>query len=531
MSEDPAPTPARSEPADDLLLTVVCATPEETARLAEDVAMILAPGDCLCLDGDLGAGKSTFARAAIRALADDATLEVPSPTFTLVQSYPLPRFEVAHLDLYRLEEPEELDELGLDEALERGAALVEWPERGAGRLPADALTVRFSADDGPDSRRLVFHGSQAFWIARLARTRAIRALLEAAGFATATRRYLQGDASPRAYETIRHAARRAILMNAPVLDLPPSDAGDTESYAEKVHLARDLVPVVAVGAALLAAGFCAPETFAADCPAGLLLQEDLGQGSFLDDGAPVAERYLAAVDLLVDLQARRIGPVLEVPASCGGGIYRVPAFDPRAMLAEAELFLDWYLPQVDAAPDAVARVAFRRLWQPLLEAVGEAEPVLVLRDYHSPNLIWREERSGHDRLGLVDYQDAVMGSPAYDLASLAMDARVDVPRDLEARLVARYLERCRAVDPAVDVARFQRDYAIMAAQRASKVLGVFVRLARRDGKPAYLTHLPRVHDYLMRALAHPALDDLRVWLDAAGALAPPAARDGKEHGT
>ena len=138
--------------------------------------------------------------------------------------------------------------------------------------------------------------------------------------------------------------------------------------------------------------------------------------------------------------------------------------------------------------------------------------MLALRDYHSPNLIWRGERSGSDRLGLVDYQDAVMGSPAYDLASLAMDARVTIPPDLETALVERYIARRLARDPGFDADRLRGDYAIMAAQRAHKVLGVFVRLSERDGKPAYLAHLPRVRDYLARALAHPLLAPLATWL-------------------
>src|SRR5690606_16145374 len=118
----------------DLIVTLTLDDERATGQLAEDLAAALAPGDCLALSGDLGAGKSTLARALIRALANDPALEVPSPTFTLVQTYALPRFSVSHFDLYRLEDPEEIDELGLDELMEAGAALIEWPERAAGRL-------------------------------------------------------------------------------------------------------------------------------------------------------------------------------------------------------------------------------------------------------------------------------------------------------------------------------------------------------------------------------------------------------------
>jgi tRNA threonylcarbamoyl adenosine modification protein YjeE len=130
-------------------LTVELADPEATVRFAEDVSLALQQGDCLCLSGDLGAGKSTFARALIRAIADDPDLEAPSPTFTLVQSYEL-RLPVAHMDLYRLGSPDELDELGLDDALGEGVALIEWPEKALELLPEDRVMIRF--DGIGDSR-------------------------------------------------------------------------------------------------------------------------------------------------------------------------------------------------------------------------------------------------------------------------------------------------------------------------------------------------------------------------------------------
>ena len=503
--------PAAMEQGTPEEICIAVAEPAETQRLAEDLAMVVAPGDCLCLSGDLGAGKSTFARALIRALADDAELEVPSPTFTLVQSYPLPRFEVAHLDLYRLEEPEEIEELGLEDALETGIALVEWPEKAGDFLPNDCLSISIETVGETDARRFLLRSADPAWLARIERTRAIRALLESAGMGDAVRRYLQGDASPRRYETARAPERAAILMNAPALDIPGAADG-TESYADIVHLAQDMHAVVAVGEALRAHGFSAPETLAADLPAGLLLQEDLGRGAIVEAGAPVPERYEAAVDLLADLHEAGIGPSLPLPGVPGGGSYQVPAYDERALLTEAELFLDWYLPSRGVTVTPAMRDAFSALWRPLIARVQEQPPVLALRDYHSPNLIWRGERSGNDRLGLVDYQDAVMGSPAYDLASLAMDARVTIPPDLETALVERYIARRLARDPAFDADRLRGDYAIMAAQRAHKVLGVFVRLSERDGKPAYLAHLPRVRDYLARALAHPLLAPLATWL-------------------
>jgi aminoglycoside/choline kinase family phosphotransferase len=135
----------------------------------------------------------------------------------------------------------------------------------------------------------------------------------------------------------------------------------------------------------------------------------------------------------------------------------------------------------------------------------------VLRDYHSPNLLWLPQREGIARVGLLDFQDAVMGPAAYDVASLLQDARVDVPEMLEIALLSRYSRARHAADAGFDAAQFAQAYATMAAQRASKILGIFARLEKRDHKPQYLRHMPRVWAYLRRALAHPALEALQSW--------------------
>ena len=179
-----------------------------TAAFAEDVAAILVSGDVIALSGGLGAGKTSFARALIRAVADDAALEVPSPTFTLVQTYAGGRPTIGHFDLYRVGSADELDEIGLSDAVSEGAVLVEWPERGEGRLPADRLTIHLEIDG--NGRRAALSGSPA-WRDRIARTRAARALIERAGFSGASRRFLKGDASVRRFERVRAGAneRRA----------------------------------------------------------------------------------------------------------------------------------------------------------------------------------------------------------------------------------------------------------------------------------------------------------------------------------
>jgi hypothetical protein len=135
----------------------------------------------------------------------------------------------------------------------------------------------------------------------------------------------------------------------------------------------------------------------------------------------------------------------------------------------------------------------------------------VLRDYHSPNLLWLPERDDIARIGVLDFQDALIGPAAYDVASLAQDARVDVPETMEMALLSQYVRARQNDDPEFDTAAFTQLYATLAAQRATKILGIFARLDRRDGKPQYLRHMPRLWNYLQRALAHPALAPLEAW--------------------
>jgi aminoglycoside/choline kinase family phosphotransferase len=205
--------------------------------------------------------------------------------------------------------------------------------------------------------------------------------------------------------------------------------------------------------------------------------------------------------------------------------HRLPHYDLDAFLIEVELLLDWYIPYrgIHSIPRAV-REAFLALWRlALAEAIG-ANPTWVLRDFHSPNLLWLAERKGIERVGLLDFQDALIGPAAYDVASLLMDARVDVPEALELTLLSRYAVGRGASDPAFDPNLFARQYMALGAQRATKILGIFARLHKRDGKPQYLVHMPRVWNYLTRALSHPSLAELSKWYNhhvpAPAAVAP-----------
>lgn len=490
--------------------TVALENEGATQRLAVEIANALDPGDLVTLAGDLGAGKSAFARALIRHLASDPDLTVPSPTFTLMQVYDLPRFTLAHADLYRLTGSDELAELGLDEIAATGVVLMEWPDRAGRWLPADRIDITFSLaparGDHYRDVQIVGHGRLA---QRVARIQALQAFLHRNDYALAERQRMQGDASTRVYERIRRNGKPAILMNAPRRpDGPP--VRDGKPYSAIAHLAEDVRPFVAMADGLRALGFSAPDIYAADLDHGFLLLEDFGAEAFVTGSppAPIAARYGEAVDLLAALHASQVQSTLPLPDST---TYALPAYDSDAFLIETELLLDWYIPQRGLAVDDAGRDRFRRLWLDALKPALRGQQTWVLRDFHSPNLIWLPDRDGYRRVGLLDFQDAVIGPTGYDVASLLQDARVDVPEQLERDLFARYVAKRGETDAGFDSAGFAAVYAVMAAQRATKVLGIFARLDRRDGKPQYLRHMPRVWLALQRALRHPALADLSAW--------------------
>jgi tRNA threonylcarbamoyl adenosine modification protein YjeE len=489
--------------------------PNEAAlhRLVVETAMALLPGDLVTLSGDLGAGKTTFARALIRYLADNDMIEVPSPTFNLMQSYELPQFPLVHADLYRLSGSAELAELGFDDLPETAVLLLEWPDRAAGFLPPDRIDIALTLVPqlGLDHRNVRVTGYGAL-AARVERMMAIRNFLAEAGFEDAERWRVQGDASTRSYERLVLRGQSYIMMNAPRRpDGPP--VRDGKPYSAIAHLAEDVAPFVALAMGLRARGLSAPDIFHADFERGLLLLEDLGDERVVrgEPPLPIEERYAVAVDLLVALHGEALPPMLPV---AGYDDYRLPHYDINAMLIEAELLLDWYLRRANAPVAASARAAFVALWRDALQPALEAPPTWVLRDFHSPNLLWLPERHDVARIGVLDFQDALIGPAAYDVASLLQDARVDVDEDLEFRLIGRYLRARHERDPVFDVQAFVQLYATMAAQRATKILGIFARLDLRDRKPQYLRHLPRIWSYLQRALAHPSLGPLRAWYDA-----------------
>ncbi|GJL98124.1 MAG: aminoglycoside phosphotransferase [Hyphobacterium sp.] len=337
--------------------------------------------------------------------------------------------------------------------------------------------------------------------------------LKAAGWGSARQEAFPGDASTRSYRRLFRSDETAVLMNAPAgaeaPACPPDATPDVRHQLGYNALARLAGPNLAAFAGLTeeltARGFSAPRILAADLPGGLLLLEDLGNDLFaraIPAGADEAELYSHGVDALAAIYRSSFPSQLNHH----GGTWRVLDYDTPALLAETELFLDWYAEQhLGRALSDTDRQSWRETWRAVFPALDTQAKGLALRDYHAENLLWLPDRTGPARAGLIDYQDALFVHPAYDLVSLLEDARRDVPTELAANMKKRFV----AAAHISDTDAFDTAYAVLGGQRNAKILGIFVRLAIRDGKPKYLDLLPRVARHFLTDLSHPALSDVK----------------------
>ncbi len=308
--------------------------------------------------------------------------------------------------------------------------------------------------------------------------------LRDAGWQNAKRASLAGDASARRYDRL---TRPEHPFCAVLMDAPPEQG-------------EDIRPFLKIARFLLNAGFSAPKLYAQNEQNGLILMEDLGDSLFArvcaDSSQLEPKLYEAAVDALTALHATPPPPDL-------------PPYSLDVYEREACLLTDWYLPAATgiATPTAL-RAEFVSLIRDACAGLVSDQTVCVLRDYHAENLLWLPDRKGHARVGQLDFQDALLGHPSYDLVSLLEDARRDTTVDLQASMIAWYLDGSD-----LDPAAFRQAYATLGAQRNLKIIGIFVRLCRRDGKTSYVDLIPRVWAHLQNDLRHPSLHALKIFMD------------------
>lgn len=495
-----------------------------TESLAKRIASGLQPRDVLLLYGDLGAGKTTLTRAILQAL-DPAITEVPSPTFTLVQTYDTPKGPVHHYDLYRIKSSDELDELGWDDALAEGITIVEWPERLGNRKPGGAKVVRLtigSAGDVTGDRHAIIEGISIADAYKQDRSELIESFIAQSNWRGAVRVHMSGDSSIRSYDRLTLDGKTAVLMNAPLNEANIiCKPGMSEENRQKLgyfamrRLAGARIDAFVCTADWLRAhGMSAPEVYEFDEAKGLAIIEDFGDDQYWEmlekpkagHTAPEREMYLAATDVLIRADA------LPVPASFDyrGMSWPLLSFDTLAMDTEAELFLNWYVDKYRGLPvtDAM-RADYRAAFHQMYKVFDTAPPALIQRDFHSPNLMWLPERDGIKRVGLLDFQDSVAGHPAYNLMFLLHDARRDVPANVQAEVKERYYagrgftaQQRADFDAAIDV------YVALSNARLTSFP---VRMKISNNLPQYMVFLPRIERYFFQSTRRQACAPLAAW--------------------
>lgn len=340
---------------------------------------------------------------------------------------------------------------------------------------------------------------------------AARSFLAPTPFADAALLALAGDASSRRYYRLRKNDASALLMHAPPAaesaPCPPDAAADERrrlGYNAMARLAgANLTAFSAIAAFLREKGLAAPQVYALDRENGFALIEDFGDDLFARVATPQNENelYAAAIDALTQMRER-------APSRPADPDFQLLDYDSCALRSEAELLIDWYWREKSgAAPSEATRAEFAEIFGAAMADLS-APHAFVHRDFHAENLIWRRDGEGAARVGLIDFQDGLFGCSAYDVVSLLEDARRDVSQELAEAMIARYKEQLSTEAREA----FDRDYALLAAQRNMKILGVFARLARRDGKLRYLSFMPRVEAHIRKDLARPPLQDMRAFL-------------------
>ncbi|MGB0192726.1 MAG: tRNA (adenosine(37)-N6)-threonylcarbamoyltransferase complex ATPase subunit type 1 TsaE [Candidatus Micropelagos thuwalensis] len=490
-------------------ISVKLALPDISAvrRFAGWIAPRLNKGDWLLLSGDLGAGKTELARCIIRQIFGVHT-DVPSPTFTLIQHYESPEIKLLHTDLYRLESSEEIAELGLLDETD-SIVLVEWPEKLGVYMPEKAVTIHLE-DVGsirqctlhvaPDNADF-FHGLDDF----INREKVLTDFLEKNGYGQAVRTTLAGDASSRRYERLEMDNKRFILMDWPALP------NENDDYKAKVFLSKSVTDFRDICAYLIRCGLSAPEIYAQDDAQGLLVLEDFGQHNFTETiDAKDPHLPIFYHESIMALAALYHHADTENPQTNARQFSTPVRYDKAIILTEIQKFIDWYMPSLEKTLPDSALVAWEEIWGALvtkLEAM-KVHDVMMLRDVHSPNLHWLDNRQSIRRVGFIDIQDGIAGHPAYDVVSLLQDARRDLPKDFEGRFKALYV-----TETGLDAGDFDTAYNIFGVQRNLRILGIFVWLSKVQGKSSYLQHIPRVNGYIKAGLAHAALADLRGWFE------------------
>ncbi|MEK9794560.1 MAG: tRNA (adenosine(37)-N6)-threonylcarbamoyltransferase complex ATPase subunit type 1 TsaE [Hyphomicrobiales bacterium] len=470
-------------------------TLNELDAFVKYIAPIFEKGDLLALNGEIGSGKTTLTKHLINYLTATRIDEINSPTFNLCQTYSKEDLIISHYDFYRLDYLQEIEELDINDSIKNNFTIIEWANKFSSILPKDHIEIQISNKSHQREYKILFHGEYA---KKIAAHKNRLSFLSNSNFNIKKITNMKGDASKRKYYRVNDGKENFVLMDA------------SEDSIKETTTSKTITDFIVFGQYLENIGLRVPKIYEFDIQKHLILEEDLGlttydelysKLSFQDLINPAIESLL----ILVHSNYKNINDL-------DGRAFEPQNFDEKVFINESKIFIDYYWPYVknSICPEE-EKYEFLSIIEKIYSDLS-TDKTLVLRDYHSPNLHYLQNEKGHRKCALIDFQDALLGHPLYDLVSLAQDARFTISEDQERYIVDTFEDKFLFNDFQLSKSSFNEQYKILAIQRSLKILGIFARLYLLEGKNNYIIHMPRVVDYIRRSMDCSLLHNLTHWL-------------------
>ncbi len=470
-------------------------TLNELDAFVKYIAPIFEKGDLLALNGEIGSGKTTLTKHLINYLTATRIDEINSPTYNLCQTYSNEDLIISHYDFYRLDYLQEIEELDINDSIKNNFTIIEWANKFSSILPKDHIEIQIDNKSDKREYKILFHGEYA---KKIAGHKNRLSFLSNSNLNIKKITNMRGDASKRKYYRVNDGTENFVLMDA------------LEDSINKTTTSKTITDFIIFRQYLEDIGLRVPKIYEFDIQKQLILEEDLGlttydelysKLSFQDLINPAIESLL----ILVHSNYKNINDL-------DGKAFEPQNFDEKVFINESKIFIDYYWPYVknSICPEE-EKYEFLSIIEKIYSDLS-TDKTLVLRDYHSPNLHYLQNEKGHKKCALIDFQDALLGHPLYDLVSLAQDARFTISEDQERYIVDTFEDKFLFNDFQLSKSSFNEQYKILAIQRSLKILGIFARLSLLEGKNNYIIHMPRVLDYIRRSMDCSLLNNLTHWL-------------------
>ena len=467
-------------------------------KLAKELVPLLNEGGVMTLNGQIGAGKTTLAKLIIQELTQTPLEDIVSPTFNLYHTYNRDNLEIAHYDFYRIESEIELLEIDLNESLTDKICIIEWADKFRDLLPKDRIEIFIKCKKNERVYRINPLGKFREVVSNRAK---IENYLGGLDINFTELRRLPGDASKRNYYRVMSPDNTMILM----------DATQESNIKSKTGLSNGIDDFIKIQKYLDSIDVRVPKLIVRNRIDNILLEEDLGEYSYADmlTKENYQKLYNPAIKTLIHIS--NINHPKNI--STDSNPHYLKEFDLDIYLNEAEIFIDYYWPFIHGKQcNADKKQEFTNVMGEVYSNLTD-DKTLMLRDFHSPNLLFLENEDGFRKCAVIDFQDALFGHPLYDLVSLTNDARISIDEHQEKYLIDLYKKDFPFNNFQFDSLSFIEQYHILGVQRSIKILGIFARLAILETNQNYLVHMPRVICYIKRIMQSGSIQTLACWLN------------------